>query len=73
VEWHASFEGGGFGAGADVDLSAGLRVDWKLVRHFGLTAGYNFLYLKVTDSVLGRTVTVEPTVHGPMVGFGLYF
>jgi hypothetical protein len=73
VEWHASFDGGGFGVGADVDLGAGLRVDWKLTRHFGLAAGYNLLYLKVTDSVANRDVTIEPLVHGPSVGFGLYF
>ena len=73
VEWHASFEGGGFGAGADVDLGGTFRVDWKPIRHFGLTAGYNFLYLKVSDSIAGRTVEIEPTVHGPSVGFGLYF
>lgn len=73
VEWHAAFEGGGFGAGADVDLGGSVRVDWKLAGHFGLAAGYNIVYLKVTDSVLGRTVTVKPTVHGPAVGFGLYF
>jgi hypothetical protein len=73
VEWHASFEGGGFGAGADVDLGGTFRVDWKPLRHFGLTAGYNFLYLKVTDSVAGRSVTMKPTVHGPAVGIGFYF
>jgi hypothetical protein len=73
VEWHASFEGGGFGAGADVDVSGTFRVDWKPVRHFGLTAGYNVLYLKVTDEVRGRTVEVKPTLHGPLVGIGLYF
>jgi hypothetical protein len=73
VEWHASFEGGGFGVGADVDLGAAFRVDWKPVRHFGVTAGYNFLYLKVSDEVAGRTVTVKPTLHGPAVGIGLYF
>jgi hypothetical protein len=73
VEWHASFEGGGFGVGADVDLGASIRVDWKLLRHFGLTAGYNFLYLKVEDEVVGRTITLKPTVHGPALGFGLYF
>ena len=73
VDWHASFDGGGFGAGADVDLSAELRVDWKPVRHFGFTAGYNVLYLKVSDEVLGRTLTVKPTLHGPTVGIGLYF
>jgi hypothetical protein len=73
VEWHASFEGGGFGVGTDVDLSGTVRVDWKPVRHFGFTGGYNFLYLKVTDTVLGRTVIVQPTVHGPVVGIGFYF
>ena len=72
-EWHAAFEGGGFGVGSDVDLGGSVRVDWKPLRHFGLTAGYNFLYLKVSDSVAGREVTVEPTVHGPSVGIGFYF
>jgi hypothetical protein len=73
VEWHAAFEGGGFGVGADVDLGGELRVDWKPLRHFGFTAGYNFLYLKVTDEVLRRTVTIKPTLHGPTIGVGLYF
>jgi len=73
VEWHASFDGGGFGAGADVDLGASLSVDWKPIPHFGLTAGYNMLYLKITDSVVNRDVTMKLTAHGPTVGFGLYF
>jgi len=73
VEWHASFDGGGFGVGADVDLGAEFRVDWKPVRHFGLTAGYNVLHLKVSDTVAGRDLTVKPTLHGPAIGFGLYF
>ncbi len=73
IEWHASFEGGGFGVGADVDLGGTFRVDWKPLRHFGLTAGYNILYLKVSDAIAGRTVVIEPTVHGPSVGFGVYF
>jgi len=73
VEWHATFDGGGFGAGADVDLSASASVDWKLLPHFGLTGGYNFQYLKVSDSVASRDLTIELTAHGPTVGFGLYF
>ena len=73
VEWHASFEGGGFGVGADVDLGGQARVDWKPVRHFGLTAGYSFAYLKLSDTVLGRTVTLKPTLNGPAFGIGLYF
>lgn len=72
-EWHASFDGGGFGAGSDVDLSAGFRVDWKPVKHFGFTGGYNLLYLKITDDVLGRTAKIKATLHGPSLGIGLYF
>jgi hypothetical protein len=73
VEWHATFDGGGFGVGADVDLGAALSVDWKPISHFGLTAGYNVLYLKVSDNVAGREITMKTTLHGPTVGFGLYF
>jgi len=73
VQWHAGFDGGGFGVGADVDLGAFVSVDWKPISHFGLTAGYNLLYLKISDTVVSRDVTMKMTVHGPTVGFGLYF
>jgi hypothetical protein len=73
VEWHAAFEGGGFGAGADVDLGASLSVDWKPIPHFGLTAGYSLLYLKISDSIANRDVNMKLTVQGPTVGVGLYF
>ena len=73
VEWHAAFDGGGFGVGADVDLGAAVSVDWKPIPHFGLTAGYNLLYLKVTDTVVNRDLTLKLTAHGPTVGIGLYF
>jgi hypothetical protein len=73
LEWHAAVDVGGFGAGSDLDVGGGFRLDWKPVRHFGFAAGYNFLYLKLSDDKAGRTVTVEPTVHGPTVGIGLYF
>ena len=59
--------------GADVDLSASVRVDWKALRFFGLSAGYNVLYLKVSDTVAGRDITLEPLLHGPVAGFGFYF
>ena len=70
---HASFEGGGFGVGADVDLAGAVRMDWKPLRHFGLIGGYNLLYMKVSDTVAGRPVTIEPMMHGPVGGIGLYF
>jgi len=73
VQWHAALDGGGFGVGADVDLGASVSVDWKPTSHFGLTAGYNILYLKISDSVAARDITMKMTVQGPTVGFGLYF
>ncbi len=73
LEFHGVFEGGGFGVGTDVELNGSFRADWKPVRHFGLTAGYNLLYFKLTNTVLNRDFTVTQTVHGPIVGIGLYF
>jgi hypothetical protein len=73
AEWHANFDGGGFGVGADVDLGASVRVDWKPIPHFGLTAGYNFLYMKVSDTVASRDITLKLTLHGPAAGIGFYF
>jgi hypothetical protein len=73
LEVHATLEGGGFGVGADVDASGAIRADWKPLRHFGLTAGYTFLYFKASDDVAGKTFSFEQTLHGPILGIGLYF
>ena len=73
LDVHATFEAGGFGAGADLELSGMFRVDFKPVRHFGITAGYHLLYFKVEDAVRNRTFRVEQTMHGPLAGIGFYF
>ena len=83
LAWHSALgsrvtlgvvgEGGGFGAGADVDLGGSVRVDLKIVKHVGLTLGYTALYLKLSDTVLERTFDVKQTLHGPVLGLGLYF
>jgi hypothetical protein len=70
---HVTGEGGGFGAGADVDLAGSARADLKITRHFGFTAGYSVLYLKLSDTLGQRTLEVKQTLHGPVVGVGLYF
>ena len=70
---HVIGEGGGFGVGADVDLSGSVRTDIRLVPHFGLTLGYTVLYLKLSDTVLERTFEVKQTLHGPVAGLGFYF
>ena len=70
---HVVGEGGGFGVGADTDLSTGVRVDMELGAHLGLTAGYSLLYLKLSDTVRDRTFQVKQTMHGPILGLGIYF
>jgi hypothetical protein len=73
IEIHASVEGGGFGVGADSDIGGTFRVDLKPVGWFGITGGYSFLQFKVSEDVLGRTFEAKQTLHGPVVGVGLYF
>ena len=70
---HVVGEGGGFGAGADVDLSGGVRADLNVAAHLGLTFGYSALYLKFSDTVRERTFEVNQTLHGPIIGLGIYF
>jgi hypothetical protein len=72
-EVHAIFEGGGFGVGSDVEVATSFRFDWKPIPHFGVTAGYQFLYFNVDDSVRGREFRVKQTLHGPIAGVGFYF
>jgi hypothetical protein len=73
IEVHATFEAGGFGVGSEEEYGVMGRIDWKPFRHFGLTAGYNFLHFRLTDTVRDREMKVRQSVHGPVVGIGLYF
>jgi hypothetical protein len=73
VEWHGVFEGGGFGAGSDVDLSATFRVDWKPWSHVGFTGGYSWLYFKLSQDVADQTFVAKQTLSVPIIGFCRYF
>jgi hypothetical protein len=73
LEAHATFDGGGFGVGADVDVAAAFHLDWKPVHFFGLTGGYQVLYIKASDTLASKTFTFKQTLHGPIAGIGFYF
>lgn len=73
LDWHGVVEGGGFGVGSDVDVSATFRLDWKPVTHFGITGGYSVLYFKVSQDVANQTFIAKNTFHGPIAGIGFYF
>jgi hypothetical protein len=66
-------DGGGFGVGSDVDVSATGRAEWQFAHHFGLTMGYGGMHFSESTGTPGRTLSISPTMHGPIFGFGLYF
>ena len=66
-------DGGGFGAGSDVTYSANATLDWRFAKHFGMSFGYNFLHFETSNTFTRGTLTTEPTIHGPVIGFGIYF
>jgi hypothetical protein len=72
-EAHGVVDVGGFGVGSDSEFGATVRVDWKPVRHFGLTGGYSYLRFKFKDDVANRTLEATQTLSGPVAGIGLYF
>jgi len=74
----ADFQGGGFGVGTDVDLSADARVRWRVLKHLELRAGYSVVHFKwtvgdVSIGSLQRTLVTKQTLNGPEVGFGIVF
>jgi hypothetical protein len=72
-EAHGVLEGGGFGVGSDSEFGPGFKLDWKPVRHFGLTGGYNYLQFKFKHDVASKTLELKQTMSGPVAGIGLYF
>ena len=63
----------GFGVGSDVDVTATARAEWQFARHFGIAMGYGGMHFSDSDTVQGRTLTISPTLHGPIFGLGIFF
>jgi hypothetical protein len=66
-------DGGGFGAGSDVDVTATGRAEWQFAHHFGIAMGYGGMHLSESNTIEGRTLTIRPTLHGPIFGLGIFF
>lgn len=69
----ATFLGGGFGVGMDQDISFKAMLDWRIVKHVQLNAGWGLLHLKLTDGIGDRTFTMNQTLNGPQFGVGIAF
>lgn len=66
-------DGGGFGVGSDVDITVTGRGEWQFARHYGMTIGYGLMHLSGGVPFDAGTLHLRPTMHGPIIGFGLYF
>jgi hypothetical protein len=66
-------DGGGFGVGSEDDVTATGRAEWQFARHFGIAMGYGGMHFSKSNNVDGRTLTISPTLHGPIFGFGIFF
>jgi hypothetical protein len=66
-------DGGGFGIGFDVDVTASGRAEWQFVRHCGLAMGYGGMHFSQSETIARQTVSISPTMHGPIVGLGNFF
>ena len=73
-----SFDGGGFGAGTDADVSGDVNLDIRLLKHVELRLGYSYFYYKLTVADVSiasyqRTLVSSQTLHGPVAGIGIVF
>jgi hypothetical protein len=71
-------QGGGFGVGTDLDVSAEAYASWRPLRHVELRLGYTVVHYKmtiadVTVGPLNRTLVSHQTLHGPEIGLGIPF
>jgi len=74
-KWNANVDvmGGGFGVGADVDVSAHARLNWDVARHVRIAFGYGLLYLDLSNGDGDRRFTTQQTLYGPELGIGIKF
>ncbi len=74
-KWRLSLHAdtGGFGVGSDNSAVATVKFDYRISKHFGTTLGYGMLHFKNTNTVASRTLTIDQTMHGPILAAGFFF
>jgi hypothetical protein len=70
---NAHMDGGGFGVGADQDISGLLSAECRFKKHFGFTVGAEALHLAISPQIRNRTLDLSTNLWGPVFGLGIYF
>jgi len=53
-------------------MTATGRAEWQFARYFGIAMGYGGMHFSETDTESGGTLTISPTLHGPIFGFDIF-
>ena len=71
-------DGGGFGVGSDLDVCFSAGLDWRAASHFGMSFGYQAVYLRFAHTVLESTslskeLKFGALMQGPTLGVRILF
>ena len=72
--WRLILHGDYGGVGTDsYSITGAARVEWQPLKHFLLVAGVTAIYLNTEGTIGTKSVELEQTLYGPIVGFGIPF
>ena len=72
--WRLILHGDYGGVGTDSYSIAGVaKVEWQPLKHFLLVGGVTAIYLNTEGTIGNKSVELEQTLYGPIIGFGIPF
>jgi len=64
---------GGLVTGDSTTATGSAKVEWQPAKHFLLVAGGTVQYLRTEGTIGARSVKLDQTLYGPIIGFGIPF
>jgi hypothetical protein len=50
-----------------------IKFEWQPAKHFLLVAGGTVMYLSTEGTIASKSVKLDQTLYGPIIGFGIPF
>jgi hypothetical protein len=63
----------GLGGGALSSTNGQARLEWMPINHISLTGGYGFAKMKANGQIKSKDISLDYTLHGPVLGIGITF
>ena len=72
--WRLILHGDYGGVGTDsYSINGAAKIEWQPLKHFLLVAGVTAIYLNTEGTIGNKSVELEQTLYGPIIGFGIPF